>query len=221
MTGGGGLLDRGFFERPATDVAPQLIGQVIEHDTPEGLVRVRLSEVEAYEGGADPASHAYRGRTTRNATMFGAAGRVYVYLIYGVHWCMNLVCLSPGTASAVLLRAGEVAEGLEVARNRRPGVRDRDLARGPARLTRTLGIDRACDGSDVCDPMSPLRVREGTRVETSRLRTSPRTGVAAAQEARWRFYLEGDRSVSPYRSHAPRRRRSGEGQGRKGGEPSG
>lgn len=200
------LLGRDFFERPAPVVAPQLLGQVVEHETGEGLVRVRLSEVEAYAGGADPGSHAYRGRTRRNAAMFGEAGSVYVYFVYGMHWCMNLVCLPPGTASAVLLRGGDVVEGIALARARRPGSRDRDLARGPARLTRALAVDRACDGSDACDPASPLRVRAGEPVASTRLRASPRTGVTAGQAVRWRFYLEGEASVSPYRRHVPRTR---------------
>lgn len=167
---------------------------------------MRLAEVEAYAGNADPASHAYRGRTKRNGTMFGEPGHVYVYLSYGMHWCMNLVCLPAGSASAVLLRGGEVVEGLELARARRPGMRDRDLARGPARLTRSLGLDRGLDGADACDPAEPLRVREGSPPEASRVRTSPRTGVASARDAPWRWYVEGTPGVSPYRPHVPRRR---------------
>lgn len=164
--------------------------------------------MEAYAGSADPGSHAYRGRTRRNAVMFGDAGHVYVYFTYGMHWCMNLVCLPAGSASAVLLRAGEVVEGVELARARRPGMRDRDLARGPARLTRALGIDRALNGADACMPTGPLRVREGPDDSSLRVRSSPRTGVTAAQDVRWRFYLEGDPSVSPYRPHTPRTRRT-------------
>lgn len=201
------VLSRAFFDRPATEVAPELLGRVIEHETPEGLVAVRLSEVEAYMGDADPGSHAYRGRTRRNVTMFGEPGHVYVYFTYGMHWCMNLVCSQPGTASAVLLRAGGVVDGFELARKRRPGFPDRDMARGPARLTRTLGIDRALDGADACDPGSTLRVRHGDPADASSVQASPRTGVAAAQSVPWRYYVEGDRSVSPYRAHAPRARR--------------
>lgn len=178
----------------------------MEHETGDGVVAVRLAEVEAYAGSADPASHAYRGRSKRNATMFGEPGHVYVYLSYGMHWCMNLVCLPSGLASAVLLRAGEVVEGVELARSRRPGMRDRDLARGPARLTRSLGLDRSLDGADACDPAGPLRVREGSPPEPSRVQSSPRTGVGTARETPWRWYVAGDPGVSPYRPHAPRRR---------------
>jgi DNA-3-methyladenine glycosylase len=142
-------------------VAPALLGCVLENDTPEGLVAVALTEVEAYHGQADPASHAYRGQTPRNAVMFGPPGHAYVYFTYGMHFCVNLVCLPEGAASAVLLRAGRVVEGEDLARARRtaPGPGGRDLARGPARLCQALAITRAQNGADVCDPASPLRVR--------------------------------------------------------------
>ena len=155
------ILPRDTFACSAVAVAPALLGCVLEHDTPEGLVAVALTEVEAYHGQADPASHAYRGRTPRNAVMFGPPGHAYVYFTYGMHFCVNLVCLPEGAASAVLLRAGRVVEGEDLARARRtaPGPGGRDLARGPARLCQALGITRAQNGADVCDPASPLRVR--------------------------------------------------------------
>jgi len=143
---------------------------VLEHDTPEGLVAVALTEVEAYHGQADPASHAYRGQTPRNAVMFGPPGYAYVYFTYGMHFCVNLVCLPEGTASAVLLRAGRVVQGEGLARARRtaPGPGGRDLARGPARLCQALAITRAQNGADVCDPASPLRVRWPGSAELAR-----------------------------------------------------
>jgi DNA-3-methyladenine glycosylase len=155
------ILPRDTFACSAAVVAPALLGCVLEHDTPEGLVAVALTEVEAYHGQADPASHAYRGQTTRNAVMFGPPGHAYVYFTYGMHFCVNLVCLPEGTASAVLLRAGRVVEGEDLARARRtaPGPGGRDLARGPARLCQALAITRAQNGADVCDPASRLRVR--------------------------------------------------------------
>ena len=129
-----------FFDRPVLEVAPDLLGAVVTHRSAAGPVSVRLTEVEAYDGESDPGSHAFRGRTPRNEVMFGPPGRVYVYFTYGMHWCMNLVCGSPGSASAVLLRAGEVVEGLPLATSRRTTTRSpRDLARGPARLTVALG----------------------------------------------------------------------------------
>ena len=124
------------------EVAPRLLGAVLTH----GGVSVRLTEVEAYAGPLDPGSHAHRGQTARNAVMFGPPGRLYVYFVYGMHHCANLVTGPEGDPGAVLLRAGEVVAGLDVARERRPSSRDRDLARGPARLCRVLGIDLADNG---------------------------------------------------------------------------
>jgi len=156
-----GLIPREFLGRPAQEVAPDLLGCVFEHETADGLVAVALTEVEAYAGEVDPASHAYRGRTVRNAVMFGPAGHAYVYFTYGMHFCVNVVCMPPGTASAVLLRAGQVIAGEELARARRgPASTPRDLARGPARLCQALGIDRRLDGADLSDEASPLRLRK-------------------------------------------------------------
>src|SRR5438067_5223322 len=162
----GAVLPRDFFGCPSQQVAPALLGCVLESELPGGRVAVVLAEVEAYAGQVDPASHAYRGPTRRNAVMFGEPGHAYVYFTYGMHFCVNLVCLPEGTASAVLLRAGAVVAGADLARRRRAATRsartgpaDRDLARGPARLCQALGIDRALDGADACDPGSVLRVR--------------------------------------------------------------
>jgi DNA-3-methyladenine glycosylase len=227
------LLPRETFARGAVEVAAALLGCVLEHETPEGLVAVALTEVEAYHGQADPASHAYRGQTQRNAVMFGPPGHAYVYFTYGMHFCVNLVCLPEGTASAVLLRAGRVVEGVELATARRaaPGPQGRDLARGPARLCQALGIAREQNGADVCDPASPLRVRwpdpaeaglvgaqareAGAEAVTTgpaelagaAISSGPRVGVSAAGERPWRFWITGDPTVSVYRPHAPRRAR--------------
>ena len=225
------ILPRDTFACSAVAVAPALLGCVLEHDTPEGLVAVALTEVEAYHGQADPASHAYRGRTPRNAVMFGPPGHAYVYFTYGMHFCVNLVCLPEGTASAVLLRAGRVVAGEDLARARRtaPGPGGRDLARGPARLCQALAITRAQNGADVCDPASPLRVRWPTPAEAAvghagpaeaavgnagpaeqaapSISRGPRVGVSAAGDVPWRFWVTGDPTVSVYRAHAPRRAR--------------
>jgi DNA-3-methyladenine glycosylase len=209
------LLPREMLARGAVDVAPTVLGCVLEHETPEGLVAVALTEVEAYQGAADPASHAYRGRTARNAVMFGPPGHAYVYFTYGMHFCVNLVCQPPGTASAVLLRAGRVIAGAELAARRRAagrepagrGIPERDLARGPARLCKALGITRAQDGADVCDPASPLRVRWPDQREKLDISQGPRVGISVATDVPWRFWLTGDPTVSVYRPYTPRLRR--------------
>ena len=174
------------------EVAPRLLGSVLTH----GGVSVRLTEVEAYAGPLDPGSHAHRGRTDRNAVMFGPPGRLYVYFVYGMHFCANLVTGPEGDPGAVLLRAGEVVAGIEVARERRPGSSDRDLARGPARLCRALGIDLSDNGT------GPDLLRGEPPAEIS---TGPRVGLRLAAERPWRFWITGDPTVSSYRPAAPRR----------------
>src|SRR3954471_24125776 len=181
LTGHGRVLPRTFYDRPVLEVARDLLGAVVVHSVGgTGTVAVRLTEVEAYAGGHDPASHAFRGRTARNDVMFGPGGHVYVYFTYGMHLCMNLVTGPGDTESAVLLRAGEVVGGGDVARGRRAGASDRDLARGPARLTTALGIDRGQNGLDVTDRRSPLVVRRGVPVEDDLVRWGPRVGVSSA-----------------------------------------
>ena len=203
----GGLLPRGFFAGSSLAVAPRLLGCVLEHETSEGLVAVALTEVEAYNGSNDPASHAYRGRTGRNAVMFGEPGHAYVYFTYGMHFCVNMVCRPEGTASAVLLRAGRVTDGVPLATARRPAARNgNELARGPARLCQALGIDRGLDGADVCSPGSPLRIRPapGPGQLVPDVSRGPRVGISAAADRPWRFWLTGDPTVSAYRPHVPR-----------------
>ncbi|MFG3579562.1 DNA-3-methyladenine glycosylase [Micromonospora chersina] len=172
-------------------------------------VTVRITEVEAYAGTAgDPASHAHRGRTPRNAVMFGPAGHAYVYFTYGMHWCVNVVTGPDGEAAAVLLRAGEVVDGLDVARERRPAVRkDVDLARGPARLCAALGIDRSVYGADLLGD-GPVRLRPPLApVPEAAVTAGPRVGVTGAHDVPWRFWIAGDPTVSAYRRHVPRTRR--------------
>lgn len=199
-------LERAFFGRTGVEVAPELLGCVLSHETADGLVAVELTEVEAYMGAADPASHAYRGRTPRNAVMFGPPGHAYVYFTYGMHFCVNLVCLAPGTASAVLLRAGRIVAGEELARARRGlAVVDRDLARGPARLCQALGIDRALNGADVCSATSRLRISGPGGDTAGRYEQGPRVGVSSGREVPWRFWIAGEPTVSVYRAHVPRK----------------
>jgi DNA-3-methyladenine glycosylase len=171
-------------------------------------VTVRLTEVEAYRGADDAASHAFRGRTPRNEIMFGPAGHLYVYFTYGMHWCLNVVAGEEGVAAAVLLRAGEVVDGLDAARARRPRVPlDRDLARGPARLAMALGLDGAANGLDLLDTHSPVRL-EPRIGSVGRIEAGPRVGVSAEKDRPWRFWLAGDPTVSLYRAHVPKRRGS-------------
>jgi DNA-3-methyladenine glycosylase len=211
-TGGGAeplsrLFDQEILSGPVLAAAPALLGAVLEVDSPQGTVAVALSEVEAYAGPVDPASHAYRGRTPRNAVMFGPAGFLYVYFVYGMHWCCNVVCGPEGEASAVLLRAGRVVAGEDVALQRRPTARTgTELARGPARLAGALGITGPATGADLLDPASPIRLRAGTPVPGTAVRSGPRVGVAVGAEVPWRFWIADDPTVSPYRAGTRRRR---------------
>lgn len=188
---------------PAPVVAPGLLGAVVTADGAGGRVGARVVEVEAYGAGDDPASHAYRGRTSRNSAMFAAAGTAYVYFTYGLHFCLNVVVGPEGEGSAVLLRAGEVTEGVELARARRAAASgrlpdDRDLARGPARLTQALGVTTAHDGLDLLAADGPLRLRLPSR-PVARYSSGPRVGISRAAERPWRFWLPDEPAVSAYR----------------------
>ena len=190
---------------PVEPAARGLLGCLVT----AGGVTLRLTEVEAYAGhGGDPASHAHRGRTARNSVMFGPAGYAYVYFTYGMHWCLNVVCGLPGEASAVLLRAGTVVDGVEAARVRRPTARrDVDLARGPARLCTALGIDRSANGTSLLDGSGPITLASpAAAADPGPICAGPRVGVAGGHDTPWRFWLVGEPSVSAYRRHVPKRR---------------
>jgi len=178
---------------PVLGVAPGLLNAVLRH----GDVAVRISEVEAYAGPDDPGSHAYRGKTRRNAVMFGPAGRLYCYFTYGMHVCSNVTVGPEESPSAVLLRAGEVVAGAGVARERRPGASDRDLARGPARLCRALGIELTDNGTDLS--AGPITLELGP--PPAEVLTGPRVGLRGAADRPWRFWVAGDPTVSAYRRH--------------------
>jgi DNA-3-methyladenine glycosylase len=181
------------------DAAKLLLGSVLEADTPDGPVGVRLVEVEAYRGGDDPASHCYRGRTPRNDVMFGPPGFLYVYFVYGMHYCANIVCLTDGVPGAVLVRAGEVVTGLEIARKLRPSARsDAEMAKGPARLTSTLSLTREDNGVNLLLPDSPVRLLAGDPVSPDTIHAGPRVAVATAMDRPWRFWIDSP-SVSAYR----------------------
>jgi DNA-3-methyladenine glycosylase len=199
-------VDFSWLDLPATKVdsaARLLLGWRL---TANG-VTVRLTEVEAYSGlGEDPASHAHRGRTTRNAVMFGPAGRLYVYQIYGMHFCANVVCGEPGRAAAVLLRAGEVVDGHEPARQRRPAARNHhDLAAGPAKLMQVLALDRTANDTSLIDGTGPASLAPPLSDRPVKIASGPRVGVTSAHDVPWRFWIADDPTVSAYRRHTPRK----------------
>jgi DNA-3-methyladenine glycosylase len=208
-------LPRAALEDWSLQVAPALLGVRLVSELGGEHVVVRLTEVEAYMGEDDPGSHAFRGPTPRTRIMFGEAGFLYVYFTYGMHWCANVVCGPVGSASAVLLRAGEVVEGREAARSRRPSARaDVELARGPARLTSALGIAGGQDGLDlVTDPQ--LWLEPPPSPAAAPVRTGPRVGIRGdggdGDRFPWRFWLDGDPTVSTYRPGQLRRPAAPEG----------
>ncbi|MCM3662607.1 DNA-3-methyladenine glycosylase [Georgenia satyanarayanai] len=196
------------------DVAPLLLGAHLTVRDDAGAVTVRLTEVEAYDGANDPGSHAYRGLTPRTEVMFGPPGRLYVYFTYGMHWCANVVCGEDGRASAVLLRAGEVVDGVELARSRRPAAKkDVDLARGPARMAQALGLARP-DNGVVLSPGGRAELL-APAAAAEEIATGPRVGVSGpggdGETYPWRFWLPGDPTVSTYRPGVRRRRRPTDG----------
>ncbi len=208
----GRRLSRTFFARDSPLVASDLLGRIVITGVGPDRVAARLTEVEAYAGDTDPASHAFRGPTPRNAVMFGPPGHLYLYFIYGMYWCANIVVGKPGIASAVLLRAGEIVEGLELAQMRSSGrLRPNELAAGPARLASCLGLGAvgrttAINGSDLCTPDSTMTFHAGTSVPPDQVRAGPRVGVSTAHEVPWRFWIDGDPTVSKYRRHVPKPR---------------
>lgn len=190
------LVDAAFLQRDALDVAPDLLGLLFVHQRPEGRRVVRVVETEAYRGSQDPASHSFRGRTERNATMFAPAGRLYVYFTYGMHHCANIVC-GDGNGHAVLVRAGAPVEGVEAMRRARgPAARrDRDLCSGPGKLAQALGLDLSLDGVDLLDGDGACWLeddgwRPGDVVQTTRI------GITKAAEEPWRWYVADDVNVS-------------------------
>jgi DNA-3-methyladenine glycosylase len=186
-------LERAFFARPAPEVAPELLGKLlIKAD--DGIV-ARLVEVEAYTQ-EDPASHAYRGPTARNAPMFGPPGHAYVYFSYGMHWCMNTVTGEDGHGQGVLLRAAEPLEGLDVIRRRRGTAKDRDLLRGPGRLGQAYGLHRQHSGLDLCDGGPLYLADDGERPAVT---TGPRVGVALGADEAWRFWVPDSTWASVYK----------------------
>ncbi len=194
----GRVLTHAFFARDSLVVAPALLHKVLVHDDPvHGRVAARLVEVEAYRGSDDPGSHAFRGRTRRTAVMFGPAGHAYVYFVYGMHWCVNVVCGDEGEASAVLLRAGAPLTGIDVMRMRRRAARrDRDLTSGPARLCEALAITGAQIGADL--RRGALRILDDGTLPPEAPVVTRRIGLRTGQgdELPWRFSVPDDPNVS-------------------------
>jgi DNA-3-methyladenine glycosylase len=192
-------LPRSFYARGATEVAPALLGQVLVRAFPDGTrATARIVEVEAY-GPDDPASHAFRGLTPRNAAMFGPPGHLYVYFTYGMHFCMNVVCGRSGEGTAVLLRAGEPLEGVGGMRARRGRERTLELCSGPGRFTQAIGVTRSDDGADLVEGDS-LWVERASRSEA--IGTGIRVGVRETTRS-WRYWLEGSAFVSRGRPGPP------------------
>lgn len=207
---------RDFFAREVLEVAPALLGAVLERSGP-GTVGMVVTEVEAYAGERDPGSHSYRGKTARNATMFGPPGHLYCYFTYGMHHAINLVAGEPGQPYACLIRAGRIVEGVELVRRRRTGGRrvsalaDRDLARGPGNVAQAFGATLTDDGADLFD--GPWRFLLPDAPLTLQIATGPRVGVSGpggdGAAFPWRYWIAGDPTVSAYRPAKPRRRSPG------------
>lgn len=197
-------------QQPATEVAPFLLGALVRHESAEGPVVVRLTEVEAYLGPAnsadpDPGSHSYRGMTERNSAMFGPPGHLYVYFSYGMHFSANLVCRPEGLSSGCLLRAGEVVQGLELARLRRPTAKtDIELAQGPARLAKAMGFAREHNGIGALGGAVTVSLPAAPATHVS---SGPRVGISGpggTEQYPWRFWLDGEPTVSKFRPGAVR-----------------
>jgi DNA-3-methyladenine glycosylase len=199
-------LPRSFFARPVLDVSADLLGRHVQH----AGVTVRLTETEAYAGFVDPASRVLSRPTAHNASVFGPPGHAFVYFTYGHHWMLCIVTGEEGVPEVVLLRAGEVVAGHAVAAERRRGVRVRDWCRGPGRLTAALAVTGTLSGVDVCAAGSPLNLDLGEPGEVPAVRTGPRVGVSGpggdGAAYPWRFWIDGEPTVSAYRPGGVRRR---------------
>jgi len=189
----GRALARSFYRHDPREVAPQLLNKLLVRGERAG----RIVEVEAYCGGEDPGSHAYRGRTQRNATMFGRPGLLYVYFTYGMHWCANTVCGGEGVGTAVLLRALAPVAGVEEMRAARARARrDRDLCSGPAKLCQAFGLDRAYDGADLVTGNRGVLVVDDGVAPPPAPANGVRVGLSAGAEHPWRWWVAGDPNLS-------------------------
>lgn len=190
----GDVLPRSFFQRDAREVGPQLLNKVLA--SADGRAG-RIVEVEAYVGAIDPAAHTFRGKTKRNAVMFGPAGHMYVYFTYGMHWCCNTVCGDEGEGNGVLIRALEPIAGLELMRAARPKIRrDRELCSGPARLTQALGITGEQNGIDLVRARDGYTVVDDGMPPPENVPGSARIGIREGTDLLWRWYVAGNPNVS-------------------------
>lgn len=200
------LLPRDFYARSSVDLAPDLLGKRLVRELDGQLLVGRIVEVEAYLGGEDAASHAFRGPTPRNRSMFGPPGHAYVYLIYGVHYCLNIVTGPEGDGQAALIRALEPLAGVEVMRANRGRVAERDLTNGPGKLCQAMGIDKGLDGHDFCLGSGLWLVDAPAPDEP--ICAGPRVGVRgddAALTRPWRYFLKDN----PFVSRSPHNRKCG------------
>lgn len=188
------VLPRKFYARDTVRVAKCLLGKRLVRVKGRSRMGGRIVEVEAYRGLDDPASHAFRGPTPRNAPMFGEPGHAYVYFTYGNHYCLNITTQATGTPGAVLIRAVEPVEGLQAMRRLRPNVSDPNLTNGPGKLTKALGIDRALNEVDMTKP-SPLFVADSDETQFEIVR-SARVGISRGTDLLWRFHIRGNPYVS-------------------------
>ena len=189
-------LPRAFYAQPTLEVARALIGQTLYRQTPDGLTGGIIVETEAYIAAIDPAAHGFSGKTPRNAAMFGPPGHAYIYVSYGMHFCLNVVTEGEGVAAAVLLRALEPTVGLELMRLRRgPRISDRDLARGPGRLCAALALTLAENDADLCGDALWIAETPGFSADAPIVAT-PRIGISQAADWPWRFLLAGNSWVS-------------------------
>lgn len=185
-------MNSAFLEQDPVMVAERLIGCHLIRKTQEGVIRVQITETEAYRGSDDPASHAFRGMTPRNQLMFGDVGRLYVYFIYGMHFCMNVVAHQTGAVGAVLLRAGHPLEGVELIQMQRPNVSYRNLLNGPGKLARGLQVDKSLNGYDLLQKTdNQLAIEQHFPVGV--ISKSTRIGITKGKEMCWRFHLSSDK----------------------------
>lgn len=186
-------LPRSFYDRPTLEVAPELLGKFIVYESPEGRLAARITEVEAYIGHDDAACHAHRGKTVRNALMFGPPGFSYIYFIYGMYYCLNFVTEGEGCPAAVLLRAADPVEGIELIRGRSSGDKVHEWLNGPGKFCRGFGLTREQNGLDLTGGVLYL---EDRYLRVPDIGESPRIGIRAATKRLWRFYDKNAKFLS-------------------------